>query len=66
AMAIGLSSTAFHAGVAFTTGFSCPHDLTDHCPQGCNSIAQKSQKKDAKDFADFKVIVDILNDFLNE
>ncbi|PZO44484.1 MAG: hypothetical protein DCF19_01670 [Pseudanabaena frigida] len=25
-----------------------------------------SQKKDAKDFADFKVIVDILNDFLNE
>jgi hypothetical protein len=24
-----------------------------------------SQKKDAKDFADFKVIVDILNDFLN-
>ncbi|MBD2317702.1 hypothetical protein [Phormidium tenue] len=25
-----------------------------------------SEKKDAKDFADFKVIVDILNDFLNE
>jgi hypothetical protein len=25
-----------------------------------------SQKKDAKDFADFKVIVDIFKDFLNE
>ena len=27
-----ISSTAFHAGVAFTTGLSLPHDLTDQCP----------------------------------
>jgi hypothetical protein len=26
-----ISSTAFHAGVAFTTGLSLPHDLTDQC-----------------------------------